>query len=189
MAIIDELIERLRQGEVEALGAFVAARRNRLLAFIDGGIRLAFHRKIDAGEIFRETVLTATESFPRVDLKSRDPFEWLCDLAEKHLRESVRKLRRAKVSKKAHLTQQNTTNPTDMAMQDDRPIRFQAALAKLSEADRRLIHMRYDRRMSSRQMAKTLGQNASEVRHALLVALSALREHFGQDIPPELLKQ
>ena len=192
MASIEELTERLRQRDISALCPFAELRRNRLLAFIDGRISHTFQGKIDAEDIYQEMLIAAMDYFPRFELRGRDPFTWLCDVAEQRLIDAVRKFTTrkrsaARVASLDHDPSADQTTPSLAAIRSEEETKLLDALSKLTAGERELIRLRYDEGLSAKEMGKALGKSSGAVRLALFRALAELRDHFGGTLPVELL--
>jgi RNA polymerase sigma-70 factor (ECF subfamily) len=192
MPTIDELTAQLRAGDISAVCPFAEMRRNRLLAFIEGRISLAFQGKIEAEDIYQEMLITAMDYFPRMELRNRDPFGWLCDIADQRLIDAVRKFstRKRSTGQERYLDHDpsgSQTTPSFAAIRNEQEAKLYEALAKLTDSERELIRLRYEESMSAKEMGKRLGKSSGAVRLALFRALASLRDHFGGDLPVDLL--
>ena len=87
----DDLVRRLRAGETQTLGAFLEACRPRLLAFVERNLGAALRRKAEAQDVLQETAVYALKALPHTDLSQRDPFGWLCQIAEQRIIDLHRK--------------------------------------------------------------------------------------------------
>lgn len=192
MASIEDLVERIRRRDLSALCPYAELRRNRLLAFIDGRISHAYQGKIEAEDIYQEMLIAALDYFPRSDLKGRDPFRWLCDIAEQRLIDAVRKFsaRKRSTALEGALDYDpsgSQTSPSMAAMRNEEESRLLEALSKLTPEERELIRLRYSEGMSAKEMGQKLGKSSGAVRLALFRALAELRDHFGDNLPVDLL--
>ncbi len=87
----DDLVRRLRAGEAQALGAFLEACRPRLLAFVERNLGAALRRKAEPQDVLQETAVYALNALPHTDLSQRDPFGWLCQIAQQRIIDLHRK--------------------------------------------------------------------------------------------------
>ena len=87
----DALVRRLRAGEAQALGEFLEACRPRLTAFVERNLGAALRRKAEPQDVFQETAVYALNALPHTDLSQRDPFGWLCQIAEQRIIDLHRK--------------------------------------------------------------------------------------------------
>ena len=86
-----DLIRRVQARELTALDAYLVACRRPLLAFIDRELGAALRRKIEVDDIFQESSVEAVRSLSEADLSQRDPFGWLCQIAERRIIDAHRR--------------------------------------------------------------------------------------------------
>src|SRR5262245_54465772 len=79
------LVERVRQHDQAALVEFLSERRLPLLAFIGRQLGPALRRKVEPEDIYQEVSVDCLRSLPEMDLTERDPFGWLCQVAERRI--------------------------------------------------------------------------------------------------------
>jgi len=79
------LADRVRAGDAAALAAFLEDRRPALLAFVERRLGAALRGKLEPQDVLQELAIKALHDLPRADLSARDPFSWLCHLAEQLL--------------------------------------------------------------------------------------------------------
>src|SRR5579885_1265579 len=77
-----EFANRIRDKDTQALVEFIELRKPQLLAFIERNLSTSLGRKLEAADILQEVSLSAVGSLATFDLGDRDPFSWLCQLAE-----------------------------------------------------------------------------------------------------------
>src|SRR3954470_7511456 len=87
----EALVAKLRAGDRDALAAFIDSRRPQLTAFIDRRLGAALRRKIEVDDLFQEVSAESLRSLAEVDLKERDPFNWLCQVAERRIIDAHRR--------------------------------------------------------------------------------------------------
>src|SRR5262245_15451563 len=85
MTAEDEQKRRLASHDAGALGEFLQARRAPLLAFIERQLGAALRRRVEPEDVFQETSAEAVRSLPGADFSQRDPFGWLCQIAERRI--------------------------------------------------------------------------------------------------------
>ena len=81
-ATLDPLTARVRERDPAALAAFLERRRPALLAFVEHRLGSALRGKLEPQDVLQELAVKALHDLPRTDLSARDPFGWLCQLAE-----------------------------------------------------------------------------------------------------------
>src|SRR5437762_629132 len=76
------LADRVRAGDASALAAFIEERRPALLAFVERRLGPALRGKLEPQDVLQELAVKALRELPQAELAGRDPFGWLCHLAE-----------------------------------------------------------------------------------------------------------
>src|SRR5688572_3592663 len=84
-AMSDDLATRLKAGDADALADFMQQHRPQLMAFIERQLGTALRRKVEADDVFQETSAEAVRALPEAELGDRDPFSWLCQIAERRI--------------------------------------------------------------------------------------------------------
>src|SRR5262249_3425818 len=87
----DPLVARVRAGDGQALAEFLVTKQPQLMAFIDRRLGAALRRKIEPDDLFQEVSAEALRSLSEVDLTQRDPFNWLCQVAERRIIDAHRR--------------------------------------------------------------------------------------------------
>ena len=160
----DKLIELLRGGDRDALGQWLNTRRGPLLAFIERRLGAALRRKVDPDDLLQEVNTEAVRCFGEMDLSQRDPFGWLCQIAERRIIDAHRRFFGSQKrdagrevpldagggdSSRAgliNLLVASMTTASQAFSRDQRDIRLQAALEKLPAEHREALRMRVYRR-------------------------------------------
>ena len=88
----DALKERVRGRDPQALVEFLELRRPQLLAFIERSLSDGLRRRVEPQDILQETSISAIHSLAEIELGDRDPFGWLCHLAERRIIDAHRKI-------------------------------------------------------------------------------------------------
>ena len=80
-----ELIARIRQRDQQAIADFIASHRQQLMAFIERQLGTGLRRKVEPDDVFQEASAEAVRALPTAELGDRDPFSWLCQIAERRI--------------------------------------------------------------------------------------------------------
>lgn len=197
----DDLIARIRLHEGEALGEFVGRIRAPLYAFIERQLGQALRRKIESDDVFQETCAEAVRSLPTVDLTDREPFSWLCQLAERRIIDAHRRFFGAQkrdadreVALDAggggsggdspvgliNMLAMSITTPSQVFSRNAREARLSDAIAALPEEQRQALQMRYVENLPSKEIAEKLGKSDAAIRVMLTRSLKKLQELLGQ---------
>jgi RNA polymerase sigma-70 factor (ECF subfamily) len=198
----DPLVRRVRLGDAEALAEFLRIHSARLLAFIDRRIGAELRRKVEPADVLQEAGLSALKALPKTDLAGRDPFNWLCQLAEQRIidahRTYVSSQKRAAGREvpmhgpaAGHSSQgglldllvASITSPSAALSRDQREVRLLAALEELPAEGREALRLRYAEGLASKEIAQRLGKTDGAVRVLLVRCLARLQQLLGSDAP------
>lgn len=197
-----DLVARICQGEEEALAKFIEGHRPRWLAYIERRLGSALRRKLEPEDILQEASAEALRSFRSVEFTDRDPFRWLCQLAERKIIDAHRK---HNVSQKrsshrevsidrdsADSTQAGLINLLVASMttasqafaRSHREQKLLDALNELPEDQREALRMRYLLGLPSKEIAARINKTDGAVRVMLTRSLDRLQKIMGPDIGP-----
>ena len=193
------IVDRLKQGDAQALGEFLTHHRDQLLAYIEGNMSAELRRKIEPQDVLQEVSISALQSLAEIDLKDRDPFLWLCQLAHRRIIDSHRRfVASQKRSAKREVPQHNPaaetgqgdffdmlvvtmTTPSAAFSRNQRHMRLEQALAALPEDAREALRLRYVENLPSKQIAERLGKSDGAVRVLLTRSLQRLQSLLGHE--------
>jgi RNA polymerase sigma-70 factor (subfamily 1) len=196
--LADQLAARIRDKDVGALVEFVELRKPQLLAFIERNLSASLGRKLEAADILQEVSLSAVGSLPTFELGDRDPFSWLCQLAEHKIIDAHRKLVAAKkrsadreVRTPASTETQrggfvdmlvvSMTTPSGALSRDQREFRLQQALKNLPQESQDALRLRYVEGLPSKEIANRLQKTDGATRVLLTRSLARLQELLRHD--------
>jgi RNA polymerase sigma-70 factor (ECF subfamily) len=190
---------RIRHKDTQALVEFIELRRHQLLAFIERNLSTSLGRKLEAADILQDVSLSAVTSLGTFDLGDRDPFSWLCQLAEHRIIDAHRKLVAAQkrsadreIQAPAHpadtqrggfidLIVASMTTPSGALSRGQRELRLQEVLKNLPEESQKALRLRYVEGLPSKEIASQLGRTDGAVRVLLTRSLSKLQELLRHD--------
>jgi len=197
--ITDALIERVRAHDSAALGDFMMARQPQLLAYIEHQLGAALRRKVEPSDIWQEVSMEAVRSLSAIDLTERDPFGWLCQLAERRIIDAHRRFfgtqkraagREVPLGTPGGDTQQGAlidllvaslTTASQAFARNAREQKLADALMALPEEHREAIRLRYVEGLPSREIAAKLNKTDGAVRVMLTRSLKKLQEILGPE--------
>lgn len=189
----DPLLDRLRSGDREALAGFIEARRGPLMGYIERQLGAGLRRKIEPEDIFQETSAEAVRGLEAMDLSNRDPFGWLCQIAERRIIDAHRRFfgaQKRDAGREVPLNRPSgdesragvidmliasMTSASSKFSRNQREIRLATALESLPEDQREALRLRYVEGMPSKQIAQQLGKTDGAVRVMLTRSLSRLQ--------------
>lgn len=198
----DELVRRIHAKDAAALADFLEAHRPQLMAFIERQLGTALRRKVEADDVFQETSAEAVRSLPQVELGDRDPFSWLCQIAERRIIDLHRRFFGAQKRDAGrevplgtpggggdgepagliNLLVASMTTPSKAFSRKGREAKLLEALQKLPEDQREALRMRYVENLPSKQIAEKLKKSDAAVRVMLTRSLKKLHELLADDI-------
>ncbi len=193
----DPLVARLRLQDASALGDYLDQQRRPLLAFIDKNLGLRLRGKVDPQDIFQEASLSAWNSLASADLAERDPFNWLCHLAEQRIIDAHRRFfgaqkragdRELPLNAKAgpeasrelvDFLVASMTTASQVFSRDQKQLRLNAALADLAADSREALRLRYVDGLPTKEIAQKLGKSDGAIRVLLTRSLQRLQQILG----------
>jgi RNA polymerase sigma-70 factor, ECF subfamily len=197
--IAAEFAARIRNKDSQALVEFIELRKPQLLAFIERNLSTSLGRKLEGIDILQEVSLSAVGSLPTFELGDRDPFSWLCQLAEHKIIDAHRKLvaaqkRSADREMSAPASSDNTqrggfidmlvvsmTSPSGALSRDQREFRLQEALKNLPDESQQALRLRYVEGLPSKEIAARLQKTDGATRVLLTRSLAKLQELLRHD--------
>lgn len=193
------LVIKLRQGDKDALAQYLTLRTRHLLAFIERQLGPALRRKLEPDDILQEVSIEAVRALSSIDLNERDPFSWLCQLAERRIIDAHRRFfeaqkrdagREASLGNPGGDSQHaaivdllvaSMTTASQAFSRNLREVKLLEALAKLPEDQREALRLRYVEGLPSKEIAERLGKSDGAVRVMLTRSLGKLQELLGAD--------
>ena len=189
-----DIEERIRGRDAEALAMLLQTHRPQLMAFIERQLGTALRRKVEPDDVFQETSAEAVRALPTAELGDREPFSWLCQIAERRIidlhrrffgaqkRDAGREVPLGSSSTDTHqaglinLLVATMTTPSQAFSRNAREEKLVAALDKLPAEQRDALRMRYVESLPSKQIAERLGKSDAAVRVMLTRSLKKLHE-------------
>jgi RNA polymerase sigma-70 factor (subfamily 1) len=198
----DILVGRVKQKDVAALSEYLVEIRKPLWAFIERQLGAGLRRKIEVDDVFQDVSVEAVRALADADFTAREPFSWLCQIAERRIVDAHRhyfgaQKRDAKRevglgspggdSQHAaviDLLVASMTSPTQAFSRKGREARLYEALAALDPLQREALRLRYIEGLSSKDIAARLEKSDGAVRVMLTRSLDRLQRILGPDDAP-----
>ncbi|ADB18057.1 RNA polymerase, sigma-24 subunit, ECF subfamily [Pirellula staleyi DSM 6068] len=185
----------VRQGSTEALAQLIEMRRPHLMAFIERELGAALRRKVEVDDVFQETAAEAVRALPGADLTQREPFSWLCQIAERRIIDLHRKFFDAQKRDAArevplaapagsdshsggliNMLVASMTTASQAFSRNVREAKLMDAIATLPEEQREALRLRYIENLPSKEIAQKLGKSDAAIRVMLTRSLKKLQE-------------
>ncbi|HEV3143229.1 MAG TPA: sigma-70 family RNA polymerase sigma factor [Gemmataceae bacterium] len=192
MPDLKALQQRVQQGEREALAEFLEGYRPQLLGFIERRLGDTLRSKVEPQDIFQEMALAAWNVLPKTDLSDREPFGWLCQIAEQRIIDVARKFHSQKraaereVAANAvasdseqewiNLLAASMTTPTQAATRAERYSVLAEAIKSLPAETQNVLRWRYVENMPTKDIAKKLRKTDGAIRVLLTRTLHRLQD-------------
>ncbi len=187
----EQILAALRAGDADAMAEYIERHRRPLLAFIERRLGEGLRRKVEAEDILQETSADAVRSLGQIDLGEREPFSWLCQVAERRIIDSHRKYIEAQkrsANKETplqggaddgnnliDLLVLTMTTPSQAFSRNAREQRLAEALGQLSAEQQTALRLRYVDGLPSKKIAAELEKTDAAVRVMLTRSLKRLQ--------------
>jgi RNA polymerase sigma-70 factor, ECF subfamily len=190
-----QLAGRIAEHDSSALGEFLALRRPQLLAYIEHQLGAGLRRKLEPEDVYQEVSVEAVRSLPLINLGDRDPFSWLCQIAERRIIDAHRRFFGAQKRDAGRevplgtpggddtqhaaiidLLVASMTTASKAFSRNLREVRLLEALATLPEEHREALRLRYLEGLPSKEIAQRLGKSDGAVRVMLTRSLDKLHK-------------
>ncbi len=188
----DELLVRLRSGDMTALGELFSLNRERLWRMVNFRLDQRLRGRVDADDVLQDAYLDAAQRIDHyLNNASMSFFVWLrqivlqtmIDLHRQHLGAQMRNAARevslhgaaypqaTSISLAAHLLG-NLTSPSGAAMREEVSIQLEKALDSMSEIDREILALRHFEELTNSEVAEVLNiqQKAASIRYVRAIA-------------------
>lgn len=171
------LIERARQGDVEAFGALVRRYLERVYRVAHAIVRNAD----EAADIAQDTFVRAFRRIDRFDLE-RPLFPWLYQIARNLALNRIERVRKRETALPEHDVLVATgPGPEEAAVAASESQRVRRAVASLPEQHRAVIDLNHFQECSYREMAEILGIPIGTVMSRLYHARQRLKKLLDEE--------
>lgn len=196
-------IERVRNGDRDALAAVFAEHRPRLLRTAALRIDARLAARVSADDVLQEAYVSAAQRCGHVEGTSEESlFLWLrlvtlqtlIDLHRRHVGTQARSVERETGAKPASGTGATVnwgvalpgsqTSPTELMRRGERFERLRGAIEQMSETDREVLLLRHFEELTNQEVATVLNieQKAASIRYfRALARLRTILEGLGHD--------
>jgi len=191
----DPLVDRVRRHDAVALAAFIERRRPALTGFVERRLGAALRGKVEPQDVLQDMTVRALRELPATDFGTRDPFGWLCHLAEECLVDGHRHFAAGKraagrevagnvaVGEASQdlvaLLAASLTTPTQAVVRNERQSRMHEVVAGFPEDQREALRLRYVEGLPTKEVAKRLGKSDVATRVLLTRLVQKLQELLG----------
>ncbi|MFT7630212.1 MAG: RNA polymerase sigma-70 factor (ECF subfamily) [Mariniblastus sp.] len=191
------LIDQIKCGDADALAQFIELRRSQLTGYIEKNLGASLRKKIEAEDLFQEVSADCCRALSDVEIGDRDPFGWLCQMAQRKIVDAHRfffDAQKRDASQEIGLDANKTgqaglvnllvasiTSPSAAFSRSQKEVRIQEAIGQLPENHREVIRLRYVEGLPTRDIAQQLGKTDGSIRVIISRTLKKLQDLLGVD--------
>jgi len=192
----ESLIDRIRQGDVDALADYVQKQRLPLISIIRRKMSGGLLSKVEPDDIFQEVCTSAMQSLKDVDFADRDPFVWLCHLIDRRVVDAHRRFNAKKRAADQEVRMfggdggsqggvidmlvASITSPSMAFSRKQKEAKLWTALRSLPEDQQQALTLRYVQNLGSKEIAEQLGKSDGAVRVMLTRATKKLEQIMSE---------
>ncbi len=196
------LIERIKDGDVEALAQYIDENRNQLAGFVRSITGEHLLARVELDDLIQEVSTAAVSGLPSAPLDQYDPMQWLQQVARRRVVDAHRfhfgaQRRSAARQQSIHgggnadasamgleqMLAVSMTSASAAMSRDIRMIRVQQAIDDLSEEQKEVIRLRYAEGLPTKAIAERLGKTDVATRVLLSRSMRQL-EKLLEDVKP-----
>ncbi len=189
-----ELLKGISEGSVEALAGFLEANQKQLMAFISRRLGEHLRKKVEVEDIFQDVSADAVRSITPEFPAEREPFSWLCHIAERkivdahrhHFGAQKRDAGRERALQfgssgggeigMVNMLVKSMTTPSAAFSRNAREARLGNAMSGLSADQQEALRLKYIENKPSKEIAAALGKSDVAVRVMLTRTMKQLHE-------------
>jgi len=180
-----------------ALADLLERSRPQLVGYIERRLGESLRRKVEPLDVYQETAVAALQAWPNTDLGDRDPFGWLCQIAEQRIVDLSRRFaarkraadREVPLNARAigaskeflDLLAASLTSASSAFARDERAARLNAAIAQLPKESQEILRWRYVESLPTKEIAAKVGKSDGAVRVLLTRTLHKLQAILGPE--------
>ncbi|HYJ31816.1 MAG TPA: RNA polymerase sigma factor [Candidatus Binatia bacterium] len=184
LLITGELLHRAKQGDEAALNALMARYRPRLQRWASGRLPRYARSLLDTGDLVQETLLKAIEGLDQIEVRGPGVFQaYVRQAVLNRIKDQVRWARRRPGPDGVPEDLIDVSpSPLESAIGSDVLRRFEGALARLTDDERQLLHLRIELDFDYEEIAAVTERATRDAaRMAVQRALRKLADIMGHE--------
>jgi len=184
LLLTTELLQRAKDGDTHALDVLTARYLPRLQRWASGRLPAYARSLVDTTDIVQDTLLKAIQGLDGIEVRGPGGFQaYVRQAVLNRIRDQIRWARRRPgPAELPEDLRDRAPSPLEQAIGADLLERYEAALARLSEDERQLLHLRIELDFSFPEIAAITGRSSPDaVRMAARRALARLARELGHD--------
>lgn len=191
-----ELLKGISEGSVDSLARFLDVNQRQLCAFISRRLGEALRSKVEVDDVFQDVSAEAVRSISPEFPGEREPFSWLCHIAERKIVDAHRhhfEAQKRDAGKEraldagspgggegggglVNMLVKSMTTPSAAFSRNAREARLYEAISGLSDDQQQAIRLKYIENKPSKEIAEALGKSDAAVRVMLTRTMKQLNE-------------
>lgn len=159
-----DLLQGAKEGRREALEALLTRYRPRLERWAAGRLPMRARSLLDTGDLVQETLLRAIENIGSIEIRGPGGFEgYVRRGILNRIRDQIRWARRREGSETASESLADPApSPLEDAIGADVVRRYEAAMERLSEEERQLLHLRIELDLGYEEITAMMGRSSPD---------------------------
>jgi RNA polymerase sigma-70 factor (ECF subfamily) len=197
-----QLIERIKQRDGEALAAFIDQNRDRLAGFLRSITGEHLLAVVEIDDLLQEVSAAALTGLSTAPMDEYEPLQWLQQLARRRVVDAHRfhfDAQRRDASRQQSLNKPASSGTSDLGLEqllaasmtsasaalsrDARMMRMQQAIEGMSEEQKAAIRLRYADGLPTKEIAEKLGKSDVATRVLLSRSMRQLEKEL-EDVRP-----
>ena len=189
-----ELLKGISEGNADSLADFLKVNQRQLCAFISRRLGEALRTKVEVDDVFQDVSAEAIRSISPEFPGEREPFSWLCHIAERKIVDAHRhhfEAQKRDAGKERALDAKSSgsgdgglvnmlvksmTTPSAAFSRNAREARLYEAISGLSSDQQEAVRLKYIENKPSKEIADALGKSDAAVRVMLTRTMKQLHE-------------
>jgi len=179
-----ELLRLAKQGESRALDQLMSRYLPRLRRWASGRLPMRARSLLDTTDLVQDTLLRVIQGLDRIEVRGPGGFQaYVRQAVLNRIRDEVRwAQRRPGPDGVPETLHDPSSSPLENAIGADVLARYEAAMARLDEEERELLHLRIELDFDHKEIAAMTGRPSRDAaRMAIQRALARLAEEMGHE--------
>lgn len=192
MAELEAVRRRVQGRDGEALAEYIRLLQPQLLAYITRQMGDALRRRFEPTDILQETAIASLNALSKTDLTDRDPFGWLCQIAQQRIIDASRRIHAQKRGASHELALDapapggehdwisilaaSVTSPSQACVRSERDSKLHEAIRHLPAEVQQLLRWRYVDGMPTKDIAARTGKSDGAIRVLISRTVQKLQE-------------
>ena len=180
--------------------------QDNLVAFIKKSLSTALQSKVEAHDILQDTMISAIKQFDSADFERREPFSWLCHLAEqriidahRHYVGSQKRSAKRETSLETHVRGSisggmldilvaSMTTPTQAIRREECTDALHEIFVSLPDEQKEALRLRYVEGLSLQEISDRLGKSNGAVRVMLSRSVAKVQNSISDETKPFVIQ-